>query len=157
MGSLEITELIRRHLRLEVTSPVELPPGGPEITGEEVPPGAPGAAISSLLIPEQPAGQLPSSFWMNINAELVLYGATEPTARVKIGAREIRLRADGTFSYRFALPDGEYPLVITAAAADLEQRRAVALQFSRRTQIQGEVGKHPQDPRLQPPLEKNIQ
>jgi hypothetical protein len=155
MGSLEITELIRRHLRLEITSPAELPPGSPEVSGAAA--GAPGAAVSSLVVSEQPPPPAPSSFWMNINAELVLYGATEPTARVKIGTREIRLRADGTFSFRFALPDGEYPLTIGAEAADSGERRGVVLQFTRQTRLQGDVGKHPQDPRLQPPLEKNIQ
>ena len=45
-------------------------------------------------------------FWFNVNAELIIYGATEPTARVTLGGHEIKLRPDGTFSYRFSLPDG---------------------------------------------------
>jgi len=44
---------------------------------------------------------------------LVIYGATDPTASVTIGERRIRLRPDGSFSYRFALPDGNYQLPIT--------------------------------------------
>ena len=34
-----------------------------------------------------------------------LDGATEPDAAVTIGGRKIQLRKDGTFSFRFALPD----------------------------------------------------
>ncbi len=71
-------------------------------------------------------------FWFNVNAELVLYGATEPDAQVAIGGEPIRLRPDGTFSYRLAFPDGVYDLVVTAVSAKGEHRQ-VSLIVSRRT------------------------
>jgi hypothetical protein len=103
-------------------------------------------------------GQPPQSardFWFTVNAELVVYGATDPTASVTIGEHRIRLRTDGTFSYRFALPDGYYELPITAASVDDDQRH-VTLTFRRDTVFRGEVGKHPQDPALRPPAVKNL-
>jgi hypothetical protein len=90
-----------------------------------------------------------------VNAELVIYGATEPSASVTIGGRPIKLRPDGTFSYRFALPDGQYHLPISAVSVD-EQQRHVALNFSRSTVSSGEVGMHPQDPALRPPEVENL-
>jgi len=97
----------------------------------------------------------PRRFWFDVNAELVVYGATEPDARVTIGGRPIRLRPDGSFSYRFALPDGSYELVVAAASAHHEWRQA-GLRFSRRTEYRGEVGDHPLDVSLKPPSAENV-
>jgi hypothetical protein len=128
MGSFEITELIRRRLAREISS----------------------LGVSSLSSPfggvERPKG-----FWFNVNAELVVYGATEPTAKVTLGGHEIKLRADGSFSYRFALPDGKYDLPAVAVSVDNTEARAVDLRFTRKTEHIGDVGTHPQDPTLEPP------
>ena len=133
MGSLEITELIRRKLAKEISS----------------------LGVSSLSSPyggmEQPKG-----FWFNVNAELVIYGATEPTAKVTLDGHEIKLRPDGSFSFRFALPDGKYELAAVAVSADGTEARAADLKFSRDTEYRGDVGAHPQDPALKPPSADNI-
>jgi hypothetical protein len=86
----------------------------------------------------------------------VLYGATEPDAQVSIGGREINLRPDGTFSYRFALPDGQYDLLVKALSADEEDGRLADLHFGRDTQFRGEVGAHPQDGHLKVPSVANV-
>ncbi|MEI9864388.1 MAG: hypothetical protein WDN00_07490 [Limisphaerales bacterium] len=49
----------------------------------------------------------PKNFWFNVNAELIIYGATEPNAKVTLGGHEIKLRSDGTSVSVFALPDGK--------------------------------------------------
>jgi len=56
-------------------------------------------------------------FWFVLGTELVVYGATEPDARVTCQGRPVVLRSDGTFTLRFALPDGvqEIPCVATSA------------------------------------------
>jgi hypothetical protein len=136
MGSLEITELIRRRLAHEISS-----------LGI--------SSLSSLSSPFGAAGQ-PKGFWFNVNAELIIYGATEPGARVTLGGHEIKLRADGSFSYRFALPDGKYDLPAVAVSADGDDARAAELKFSRETEYLGDVGVHPQDPALKPPLADNV-
>jgi hypothetical protein len=133
MGSLEITELIRRKLAREISS----------------------LGVSSLSSPFGGAEQ-PKGFWFNINAELIIYGATEPTAKVTLAGREIKLRPDGSFSFRFALPDGKYELPAVAVSADGSEARAADLKFSRATKYHGNVGTHPQDPALKPPSPKNI-
>jgi hypothetical protein len=94
-------------------------------------------------------------FWFNVNAELIIYGATEPTARVTIGGRQIKLRPDGTFSYRFALPDGQFELPAEATSVDEDRRRA-ELRFSRHTTYAGEVRAHPQDKELKIPAAENV-
>lgn len=156
MGSMEITELIRQQYFKELASmaAAALAPGGP---GAPTSPGeAPGrGAISS------PAGggiaeTVQREFWFNVNAELIIYGATEPTATVTIGERPIKLRPDGSFSYRFALPDGQYELPIIAISADRTDGRAAILRFSRGTEHRGDVGTHPQDSELNTPDPANV-
>ena len=64
-------------------------------------------------------------FFFEIGTELIVYGRTEPDAAVSLGNKNIPLRGDGTFSLRFALPDGEkIPLDFTARSKDkIEKRR----------------------------------
>jgi hypothetical protein len=119
-------------------------PSSPVGPFENVEAGA--EAVSSEMRIES-EGARPRGFWFNINAELILYGATEPDARVELARRPVQLRPDGTFSCRFALPDGDYEIDAMAVSKDGDWRRA-ALRFGRRTEYQGDVGKHPQDPAL---------
>jgi len=150
MGSLEITELIRRQLQQEISSM-----GAAQFSV----PTSPFGGISSITSLSSPFGggkERGKGFWFNVNAELIIYGATEPDAEVSIGGRVIKLRPDGSFSYRFALPDGNYDLPAVAISNDKSDTRAAELKFSRDTQYRGEVGTHPQDPQLKLPLAKNV-
>ncbi len=108
--------------------------------------GGPGSVSSPFGAPEQAA----RGFWFSINAELILYGATEPDATVTMGGRPIQLRPDGTFSCRFSLPEGEHAVTVTAVSAQGDTRQ-VELRFSRSTDYRGEVAAAPQDPSLHPP------
>jgi len=157
MGSLEITELIRRRLVLEASSPVAgfTSPAGYVPGGVSSALAAVAAFASPGSSPAAPA-EKPKSFWFNVNAELIIYGATEPNARVTLGGHEIKLRADGTFSFRFSLPDGKYDLPAVAVSADGTDGRAAELKFSRETEYRGEVGVTPQDPALKPPLTDSL-
>jgi uncharacterized protein len=142
IGSMEIAELIRPRFHEEVSSPAASPFSAPTSP----------VGVSSPFGGWQPA----KSFWFNVNAELIIYGATEPSATVTIGGRPIKLRPDGSFSYRFALPDGNYELPVVAISADQTDARAAELTFSRATELRGDVGSHPQDPKLKPPAPENL-
>lgn len=141
-SSVTLAQVSAAQRQKDLASAAAIPPME---LGQAAPPG--GGAISS------PPGGLPRerSFWFNVNAELIIYGATEPNAAVIIGDRPIKLRKDGTFSYRFALPDGLYGLPISATSADRVETRYASLQFMRETEYSGEVGTHPQDTALKPP------
>jgi len=63
-------------------------------------------------------------FWFVLDCELIVYGATEPKATVIIQGKEVKLRPDGTFTLRYALPDGKIVLDAVAKSADgVEQRK----------------------------------
>ena len=101
-------------------------------------------------------GEGQADFWFNVNAELIIYGATEPNASVSLAGKQIPLRADGSFNFRFALPDGNYALPVVAVSADGTDGRGVELKFQRSTETHGHVQAHPQDPALNPPPSQNV-
>ena len=155
IGSLEITELVRRKITTEASS-LAAAQFGQSSAGEllELPGGRsslPGS-VSSAVGP----GSRKKGFWFNVNAELIIYGATEPDASVSIGGRRVKLRPDGSFSFRFALPDGAYQLPAVAVSAGGDEERAADLQFSRQTDYLGNVTDHPQDPELKTPRAANV-
>ena len=153
IGSIEITELIRRKWQQELFSAAAAEFSKPW-SGQllELPSSIGLSSVSSPF-----GGQeRPKKFWFNINAELIVYGATEPDATVRIGDRVIKLRQDGSFSYRFALPDGKFDLPATATSSDGTDQRAAALTFSRKTDFRGDVQHHPQDPNLRVPSPQNV-
>jgi hypothetical protein len=73
------------------------------------------------------------SFWLVADAELLVYGATDPAATLRVGDREVPLGEDGTFSFHASFPDGEQHYPIRALAADGEQHRSITLDFARTT------------------------
>ncbi|XHX76684.1 MAG: DUF4912 domain-containing protein [Stenomitos frigidus ULC029] len=75
----------------------------------------------------------PRQFWLVADAELIVYGATEPDATVKIGGRPIKLNSDGTFRFQMSFQDGLIDYPILAVAADGEQNRAIHMKFNRET------------------------
>ena len=78
-------------------------------------------------------GQRKRAFWLVADAELIVYGATDPSARLSIGGEEIPLSSDGTFRVQVPFRDGEQVYAIEAIAADGEQKRNITLNFDRST------------------------
>lgn len=134
MGSFEITEIIKRHLRDNINSE---------------------QWVSSLSSPFGASfgGQRERNFFMHVNAELIIYGGTDPKAKVRIDGEPIQLRPDGTFSYHFKFSDGKYFIPITAESPDQVENRSAMLSFMRLTDTTGQVDATPQPP-LPDPLGK---
>jgi hypothetical protein len=73
------------------------------------------------------------SFWLVADAELIVYGATDPSARLSIGGEDVPLSSDGTFRVQVPFRDGQQIYAIEAVAADGEQKRNITLNFDRNT------------------------
>jgi len=73
------------------------------------------------------------AFWLVADAELIVYGATEPSASLFIGDGAVPLAADGTFRVQVPFRDGEQLYPIRAVAVDGEQERSIRLEFHRAT------------------------
>ncbi len=81
-----------------------------------------------------PAKALKKGFWADLQAELIVYGSTEPDARVTIGGLPVRLGADGRFSVRFYLKDGEYSIPFVAVAGDNSEVISITPFLSKHTE-----------------------
>jgi uncharacterized protein len=131
VGSMEMTEWLRRRLREETSSGMfsGFSPGGASWSG-----------------PQPPRG-----FWFAVNAELIIYGATEPDAKVTVDGKPVTLRTDGSFSFHYTFPDGQYKLPVVAVSAKGDDQRRAELQFERQTTTTGEVSKVKQPGHLKAP------
>jgi uncharacterized protein len=78
-------------------------------------------------------GSRERQFWLVADAELIVYGATEPDATVTIGNRKIELSPDGTFRFQMSFQDGNIDYPIIAVAKDGEQSRSIHMTFDRST------------------------
>jgi uncharacterized protein len=110
MSSLELKQLFEERLRR--------PLGSPSIS----------SFGSGALLPHKLR-----KFWFQLNAELIVYGATEPTARVTLQGDPVKLRPDGTFTMRFSLPDCRQILPAVATSADGIEERTIVLAVERNT------------------------
>jgi uncharacterized protein len=72
-------------------------------------------------------------FWFQLDAELIVYGSTEPHAKVTVQGEPIKLRSDGTFTMRFSLPDSRQIVPAVAASADGIEERTIVLAIERNT------------------------
>ncbi len=109
-GSLEMQEMFKKRFEELVSS------------------GFPGSFFSWMHREEVPRG-----FWLVADAELIVYGATEPTAKVTVQGKPVKLRADGSFSLRFALPDGVQEIPIQAVSEDGGDTRSIKITVERNT------------------------
>ncbi|HTY13577.1 MAG TPA: DUF4912 domain-containing protein [Candidatus Omnitrophota bacterium] len=109
-GSFELREMMEKNLLNPASSP----------------------GVSSLFSPVRP--QQPRPFWLVANCELIVYGATEPTASLTIQGKPIKLREDGTFTVRYALPDGRQHIPIEAVRDDGAEKRRIIPIVERRTE-----------------------
>jgi hypothetical protein len=110
-SSLELKQLFEERLRR--------PLGSPAVT----------SFGSGGLMP----GGKARKFWFQLDAELIVYGATEPNARVTLQGEPVKLRPDGTFTMRFSLPDSRQIIPAVATAPDGMEERTIVLAVERNT------------------------
>lgn len=89
--------------------------------------------VSSFGASEMLAKRKKDDFWFRLDCELIVYGATEPDAVVTLGGEPVTLRPDGTFTKRFAMPDGMQVLPATAVSANRKHEKSITPTMSRST------------------------
>ncbi len=92
--------------------------------------------LSSLSLRNPASGPLPTlrrDFHFEIDAELIVYGTTEPNSRVTLQGEPVQLRPDGTFTVRFSLPDSRQIIPAVASSADGIEERTIVLAVERNT------------------------
>jgi hypothetical protein len=74
-------------------------------------------------------------FRFAVDAEMIIYGATSTDARVTLGGEPVKLRSDGTFTVRMAMPDKRQVIPAVAASADGVEQRTIVLAVERNTKV----------------------
>jgi hypothetical protein len=110
-SSLELKQLFEERLRRPLASP----------------------AVTSFGSGGMTFGGRARKFWFQLDAELIVYGATEPTARVTLQGEPIKLRPDGTFTMRYSLPDSRQIIPAVATSPDGIEERTIVLAVERNT------------------------
>lgn len=93
--------------------------------------------VSSMSSQNLQKPELAKKFWLVADCELILYGATEPDAFVTVSGRKVNLNPDGTFSMRFAFPDGGMELPVKAVSKDETDSREINIKVTRTTTTDG--------------------
>jgi len=92
--------------------------------------------MHSLSLQSLGTGALTSfgrDFHFEIDAELIVYGTTEPNAKVTLQGEPVQVRPDGTFTVRFSLPDSRQIIPAVAASPDGVEERTIVLAVERNT------------------------
>tara|TARA_B100000212_G_scaffold280854_1_gene220743 strand:- start:500 stop:1090 length:591 start_codon:yes stop_codon:yes gene_type:complete len=101
-----------------------------------------GLGIWSSGVNDSGAGLTNRSFWLVADAELIVYGATDPTANLTIGGEKVPLASDGTFRLQVPFRDGAQSYDIKATDASGNQERSITMKFDRTTPLDNTNQKH---------------
>lgn len=74
-------------------------------------------------------------FCFEVDAEMIIYGATKPGTHVSLGGEPVELRPDGTFTVRLSMPDKRQVLPVVASSGDGVEQRTVVLAVERNTKV----------------------
>ena len=74
-------------------------------------------------------------FRFNVDAVMIVFGATKSDARVTLAGEPVKLNADGTFAIRLAMPDKRQVLPIVSSSADGVEQRTVVIAVERNTKV----------------------
>ena len=94
-----------------------------------------GAGVWSSGLNDSGVGISNRSFWLVADAELIVYGATDPSATLTIGDEKVPLASDGTFRLQVPFRDGMQNYEIKAADSNGHQNRSITMRFDRNTPV----------------------
>lgn len=91
----------------------------------------------------QAVGRDLPEFPFEVDAELIVYGMTDPGAHVTLKGEPVRVQPDGTFTVRFNLPERRQVLPVVASSGDGVQQQTIVLAVERNTKVMEPVIREP--------------
>jgi hypothetical protein len=82
-----------------------------------------------------------SDFQLEVDAEMIVYGVTQPGSYVTLQGEPVKVQPDGTFRVRVDLPNKRQVLPIIASTADGVERQTVVLAVERNTKSMEPLGR----------------
>jgi hypothetical protein len=74
-------------------------------------------------------------FQFDVDAEMVVHGQTKPDAHVTLSGEPVKLREDGSFAVRMALPDKRQVIPVVASSRDGGEQRTIVIAVERNTKV----------------------
>jgi hypothetical protein len=84
-------------------------------------------------------------FDLQVEAEMIIHGATKPTAYVMLGGEPIKVNPDGTFSVRMDLGNARQVIPVVAESADGVEQRTIVVAVERNTKVMEPVQRDPNE------------
>lgn len=84
-------------------------------------------------------------FDFDVDAELIVFGRTQPDAYVTISGKPVKLRPDGTFTVRQSMPDRRQVLPVVAGSSNGVEQRTIVLAIERNTKVMEPILREPND------------
>ncbi|MEX0866005.1 MAG: DUF4912 domain-containing protein [Pirellulales bacterium] len=86
-----------------------------------------------------------SEFVFDVEAEMIIYGVTNPNARVTLRGEPVELREDGSFTVRMSMPDRRQVIPVVASTADGVEQRTTVIAIERNTKVMETLIREPED------------
>ena len=74
-------------------------------------------------------------FHFGVDAEMIIYGTTDPKASVTMAGEPVKLRSDGSFAVSMAIPDRRQVIPVVASSRDGSKQRTTVLAIERNTKV----------------------
>lgn len=74
-------------------------------------------------------------YFFDVDAELIVFGKTDPSAVVSVAGRPVKLQEDGSFTVRMEMPDKRQVLPLTAESRDGIRQRTTVIAVERNTKV----------------------
>jgi hypothetical protein len=103
-------------------------------------PMGPPAARETVTEPEE-GDEQSVGFQLEIDAEMIVYGATQPDAYVTLQGEPVKVQSDGTFRVRVDMPNKRQVLPIVASSQDGSARQTVVMAVERNTKAMEPYGR----------------
>ncbi len=112
-NSLELQELFEERLRRPMGAPVVTPFAG---------------SMSPLITNNE-------TLKFEVDAEMIVYGVTNPDTRVSLRGEPVKIRPDGSFTVRMSLPNQRQVIPVVASSANGVEQRTIVLAVERNTKV----------------------
>ena len=92
-----------------------------------------GPPVSKASALDTPTSLRAKTLHLDVGAEMIVYGTTQPGAYVTLHGEPVKVQSDGTFRVRVDMPNKRQVLPIVASTADGSDRQTVVLAVERNT------------------------
>ncbi len=86
-----------------------------------------------------------SEFDLQVDAEMIIRGQTDPTAHLMMGGEPVNLNPDGSFAVRMDLGNQRQVIPVVAESADGVEQRTIVIAVERNTKVMEPVTRDPNE------------